>query len=295
MEIIIGKRRDATMKSAFNRWDSHEKSTWAYQIFNQYSLELGKQTQAHKAASQRVYSTLGIEGAEWADDVGTHFQFSPAKKAALFPDLKDWSKTYNAFDNWVNLNSLVFSSSNLETFMETVIRLALESDPGIIFGSSKVIDGAVLLKHQQTYKYGFDEEVTKCTKGDWQSRISGFEKLFGNVPAKISDNIAELETIRRLRNSVAHAIGRDIEDSRTHGVKEILPIEKISRTRTNKYHTLIRHVAKTIDVQLLGNHIGEYQLVYFYHSIYPNLRPDIHPSERAIILKKEVGRIGASQ
>jgi hypothetical protein len=175
--------------------------------------------------------------------------------------------------------------------MATVIRLALESDPGLIFGSSKVIDGVILLKQQQAYKYEFDSEITNCTKGDWQSRISGFEKLFGKVPAQMIENIAELEAVRRLRNNVAHAIGRDIEDSRIHGVKKILPIEKVSNDRTNKYHAIIRQVAKSVDDQLLRDHIGEYQAIYFYHTMYPELRQDIHPSERAVIFKKGIGRI----
>lgn len=279
------------MKSSFKRWIPRDKSTWPFQSFSQYSLELGKQLQAHKAASKKAYNILGLKNAKWEDNVETHFQFSPSKKAAIFSDLKDWSNAHNAFDNWVNLNSLVFSSSNLETYMATAIRLALESDPGLIFGSSKVIDGVILLKQQQIYKYEFDVEIMNCTKGDWQSRISGFEKLFGHVPAKIIDNISELETVRRLRNNVAHAIGRDIEDSRIHGVKKVLPIEKISNGRTNKYHTIIRQVAKSIDELLLRNHIGEYQAIYFYHSIYPDLRQDIHPSQRAIIFKKGIGRI----
>lgn len=283
----------ASSQAAFKRWVCREESTWPFQMFTQYSLEQGKQVQAHKAASRRVYRTLGADGAQWPDKIDAHFQFDPAKKAAIFQDLKDWSDTYNAFDNWVNLNSVLFSSSNLETYLATVIRLALESDPGLTLGKSRLIDGTVLLKYPSASPRDLEPFIVQCTKGDWQSRLSGIKGLFGVVPQEIAQNIADLERIRRLRNSVAHAIGRDIEDSRVHGVKQILPIERISQRRTNLYHTRIQSVAKAVDRQLLANNIGEFQIVHFYHSIYPGLRADVHPNQRAVYLKTEVGRFGA--
>lgn len=276
-----------------DRWKCHEVSTWPFQRFKRYSLELGKNLQAHIAASKKVFKVLGEEGATSVDDCTSFFQFSPPKKANIYSDINDWSKAYNGFDNWVNLSSIVSSTSNLEIYIATVIQLALESDPGLFFGKSRIIDGAYLLKYLGYEKFQFGHEVVNCIKGDWQSRAAAFEKIFKKVPQKITDNIGELEVIRNLRNQFGHAIGRDIEDARVHGAKEILPITKLSRTRANKYHTLLRSVAKSIDVQLLGDHIGEYQIIHFYHYLVPRLRMDIHPSERAMIYKKKVGRFGA--
>ena len=262
-------------------------------MFTQYSLEHGKQVQAHEAALRRAYRTLATEGSEWEDKIDTHFQFDPPKKAAIFSDLRDWSNSYNAFGNWVNLNSVLFASSNLETYLATVIRLAIQSDPGLTIGKSRLIDGTYLLRHPGSSPRDFEPLIAHCTMGDWQSRVSGLKYLFGTVPPEVTDSLNFLEEIRTLRNSIAHAIGRDIEDSRVHGVKQILPIARLTRRRTNLLHTKIQLVAKAIDRQLLANNIGEFQVIHFYHRLYPTLRTDIHPSERAMSLKNEVGKFGA--
>lgn len=47
------------------------------------------------------------------------------------------------------------------------------------------------------------------------------------------------------------------------------------------------------DCVIRGEHIGEFQAIRFYHELYPTLRKDIHPSQRAMILKKAIGRFKA--
>jgi len=37
---------------------------------------------------------------------------------------------------------------------------------------------------------------------------------------------------------------------------------------------IIRNISKEIDTQLLTNHIGEFELIHFYHRIKSELRPD---------------------
>lgn len=83
-----------------------------------------------------MYKKLG-PSAKWEDDVTQHFEFDDAEKSELYSDLKDWSNSFNQYDNWVNLNSILVFSSNLETYMASAITLALESDPGTLFGASK--------------------------------------------------------------------------------------------------------------------------------------------------------------
>lgn len=283
----------ARSRVRFARWSSHEISTWPYQVSNQYNLEVGKQIQAHRAGSRKAYASLGEEGASWADPVDAWLTFVPPKKAGIFRDLKDWSASYNAFDNWINLNSIVATSSILETYLATVVRLALESDPGIVLGRSRLVDGVHLLKAGKYENFRFGEKVVACTRGDWQSRISGFATLFGEVPSAIQDSLGDLEAIRNLRNSVAHAIGREIEDSRLHGAKAILPIRRISNALTNKYSAVMTRVAKAVDAQLLERHIGDYEVLHFYHRLAPKLKAKKHPSERAVALKKEIGGFGA--
>jgi hypothetical protein len=276
----------------FQRWRSREDSTWPFQVFREYNFELERILFAHISARAYVYRGLKAAGAAWTDDVHTYLSFHFPNQGGIYSNLKDWSNSYNQFDNWTNLNSVIALTSNLETYMASVISLALESDPGLLLGISRGVDGASILKHGST-RVDYDDKVTSCTKGEWQSRSSAFAAIFGSVPSAITDHLSELDKIRNLRNKVGHAFGRDIDQARKHGVKNILPMETLKLETTLEYRKLLFGVAKAIDVQLIGAHIGEFQAIQFYHELYPRLRKDVHSSERAVLLKKEIGRFKA--
>lgn len=276
----------------FNRWNSITKSTWSFQVFNKYNDELNNMIWAQTGASKSVYGNLVLTSAEWTDPASKYFSFDVPKGEEAFLDLKSWSNSFNNFHNWVNLNSLMAISSNLETYIATVVSLALESNPGILFASPKSIDGVILLKKGAKKTDINQILITSITKGDWQSRVNAFIKTFGDTASTINFKIGDLEKIRNLRNKVGHAFGRDIDGSRNHEVKEILKIESLNDAKLKKFQRLIWSTAKSIDVYLLNNHIGEFQAISYYHRLFESLRKDIHQSERAIILKKKLGGFG---
>ena len=273
---------------AFDRWCPHEESTWIFQVFKAYDEELEKNIFSFYSASKYVYKKLGESGAKWNDLPTDHFAIS-VKKSILFQSLKGWSDSFNAFSNWNNLNTLMGICSNFETYLESVITLSIESDPGILFGASKSIDGVKYLKYESCTKFNIKEIVTNCVKGDWNSRWSNIVKLFPNIPNTIEKKISDLERIRKLRNNIAHAFGRDIESSRQHIIKQKLTIDTISERKVQQYKYLLWGIAKEIDSYLLNNHIGEYQFLCLYHSIYPELNHEVHSSMRAVKLKKKLG------
>ena len=278
-------------QKTFDRWIPNEKSTRTFQVFQKYNNELEKNIWAFFPTSKEIYKNLGKNSAKWTDKVESHFEFTD-KKNELYNDLQEWSNSYKQFDNWVNLNVIMSISANFETYLASVISLALKSNPGIIFGASKMVDGITILKNGAPTKLNFEEEVIKCTKGDWSSRIASFEKIFGEAPELLTKNVSSLEQIRKLRNKVGHSFGRDIEEAREHAIKKVIPTETISRTRTLKYQSLLWSIAKSVDIFLLENHIGTYQALNFYHTLYQEMRKDVHPSIRAVKLKTEVGRTG---
>lgn len=253
---------------------------------------------AHLASHGYAYKTLG-KTASWKDPVSRHFDLDHEIYASTFKDVKAWSQSYNTFDNWVNLNSVMAMSSNLETYMSTVIRLALESDVGVLFGASKKIDGIGIIKHGKLQPFDFNEQIIACTKGEWNGRVSAYKKIFGSAPSVVSNNISHLEKIRRLRNNIGHSFGRDLEKSREHDVIEIAEMEKISRENTIKLQKTIFGVAKAIDEQLLKNHVGEFQPLYFYHNLRPTLKHDDEnvlrkAGNHAAVFKKKIGNFGAT-
>lgn len=282
-------------KRTFERWKTLMESSWAFQVFIKYNYELNGMLLANKVAKKLIYPTLKARGATWTDPAHVHFDFGPFKKGTeKIIDLKSWSKSYNIFHNWTNLNGLMAMSANHETYISSVVALALESDPGVLFESPKSIDGAMLLK-KGVSEYSFKKDVIiSVTKGDWNARISAFRKVFGSVPTALEAKLGELEKIRNLRNKLGHAFGRDINDSRNHEVKHIESMENLSDVKLEKYQNTIWSTSKSIDKYLLKTHIGEFQAVAFYHRIYDSLRKDVHQSDRAIILKKQLGAFGDS-
>ncbi len=277
----------------FTRWVSRERSTWPLQVFRKYNHELNLLYCAHLASSANVYAHLGSVGAEWNDRAEKHLDFLAAKeRVTLFGNLKDWSESANVFENWVRLNVIVAIASNLETYMAAVIQLAIDSDPGLLIGASKAVDGVSLLKRDVT-QIGAEAVITDCTRGSWSSRVAAYSGAFGEAPKRLFENISELDAMRRLRNDVGHAFGRDIERARMHGTKEIIPMQPLSKQRADKLQNIAMETAKAIDSHLLRHHVGEYQAVHFYHKMFPALRKDVHGNQRAVFLKKELGRFKA--
>ena len=248
---------------------------------------------AFENSRKYTYANLG-KSANWTDLPSTHFTFARPLRYDQFADLLDWSSGFNDLENWINLNTLVAISSNLETYLATVVPLALASDVGTLYGTTRKIDGVQILKHGHAKAFDFEEHVLACTKGAWSARLAAYEKYFGRSPKAFSSNISALEKIRVIRNNVAHSFGRDIEASRNQQEVKTLPIEKLSRDSLLKLQNVVWLVAKSIDVHLHQFHIGEYQALVFYHGIYPDLRKDLHPSMRAIELKKQIGGFGAT-
>lgn len=261
LQVVIVSRSTVT----FDRWKPREDLTWAMLVYQKHNAELTEMYMSHLSSFKFTYHELG-KTAKFEDDIETHFPAVDEMKYQGLDNVKSWSDSFNKFDNWVNLNCIMAMSANLETYISTVVKLALESDVGILFGASRRIDGIEIVKYGRQQPFDFDEQLIGCTKGDWNSRINIFKKTFGAVPGFVEANISDLEKIRVLRNNVGHAFGRDIDKSRSHEAIEISRMTKVSRERTIEYLRLLFKVAKEIDKQLFYNNICSYQDLYFYHN-----------------------------
>lgn len=284
----------ARSQRQFDRWKPREKSTWVFRVFKQHDAELLRMYTAFENSYKSTYKKLGESGAEWNDLPAKHFDYNKPFEYEQYKDLKEWSDSFNDLENWINLNALVTISSNFETYLSTVIPLALSSDVGVLYGVPHKMDGIEILKNGHEQPFNFNDIVIGCTKGDWSSRLAFYEKAFSKSPRIFSSNISSLDVIRRLRNDVAHAFGRDIEASRNHREIKKLPIKSLSRKRLLKFQKLVWKIAKSIDVQLHQFHIGEYQAILFYHEMLPELNKDVHASMRAVELKKRIGSFGTT-
>lgn len=273
----------------FERWESKFPHSWAYNVFNKHYDEMQKMYITFKNAHKYTYTTLGGSKASWSDYPSKHFKFKNPKEFWNFKDLKEWSNSFNDLENWMNLNTLVAISSNLEIYLSSIIPLAIESDVGILYGTPHRIDGIEIVKYGNRDKFDFTDKVISCTKGNWQSRTNSYKSIFGTLPSVLEKNISELDKIRNIRNDVAHAFGRDIEESRRRMEVTTLPILKLSDKRLNEIFILTKEIAKVVDEHLLNAHIGEYQMLLYYHELYPSLNKKCHSSERARTFRKIYG------
>lgn len=237
-------------------------------------------------ASEYVEKKVHTEGL----DIHTLFNVGKDEKRSIKNNVPDWASDYKEFNNWVRLNALMSLNSYFEIYLTTVLALAIESDPGQLHNTSKKIDGAMLLKYSNTYSYS--EAIKKCAVGEWSKRIAAYEKLFRFIPPQLLAKQADLEKIRKLRNNVGHAFGRDIQDSRERGVRQIKQIERLSQERLKKYLGTVYDVVLDIDKHLLETHIGAFELIYCYHELKKSFMAKHLTAERALEIRKKLGREG---
>lgn len=282
----------ASSNYIFDRWNTRYESSWAWSIFKQHNHEFLKMFRAFDNSYKYTFSNLKEHNAKLTDPINIHFKFPPEQDTNKCLNLEEWVDSYNQFENWTNLNALVSLLSTLEIYMATIIPLAVESDIGVLYGIPHSMDGITILKHNKKKPHGLEEIVTNCTKGTWDSRVNAYKKIFDTAPIELEKNISELDKMRCLRNDIAHAFGRNIESARDQNTISIQPSKKLKREKLLKYQRIIWETAKSIDDHLYPTHVGEYLNLLFFHKLYADLDPNLHPNQKAVIFKKEIGKFG---
>jgi len=252
----------------FERWKSKDDYTHAFRLFNKHHTLMNSIYWAYVPTfyyAKHNYTTVVKDNC----NITTHeaFLLSGKNSDRVEDNINKWYKNLKEYDNWTRLNVLVSVNSYFEIYLSSVISLAIESNPGILYKASKQIDGIRLLKFGDDKNYSFYNISEKITKGEWQQRISNYRSTFDYVPDELKIYNSELEEIRKLRNNMAHSFGRDINLSRDRKTVRILDTERISLDRLQRYMSIIREVARSIDAHLLNNHIGDYEMIHFYHQI----------------------------
>ena len=269
----------------FERWNLAWGSSWAYKLFQQHHRQINSLYWSHIGVKNSAFQSTRKYTEE--DPTSVLFQLSdPANKNLDIP-LGEWSKNYSDFDNWVRLNALVGITGYLEVFFKTIIRAAIESDPSVLHGASRVVDGVVYLKSNP--KYSLKEHADNVSIGDWNQRIAKYKKIFGSVPCVMEASVRELEDLRRTRNGVSHTFGRSSDDYDSIVDANAKPQKKISEEKLVKTLALIGKIAKEVEVDLASKHIGDFESVYFYHQWDKVIDPN-HQTEPKV-LKKKIGQL----
>ena len=144
----------------FDRWNHVQLHTWPFKVYKQYNEELSHFLWTDYSASKYVYKQLGKSGAKWTDEPHKHLSFPV--HVWNFKTMQEWSDLYNERQNHFYLDCVMSLSSNLETFLSSIIALAIESSPGVLLGAPKSIDGVYMLKHHPMDKESYNEKITLC-------------------------------------------------------------------------------------------------------------------------------------
>ncbi|MCI3923811.1 hypothetical protein MO973_26650 [Paenibacillus sp. TRM 82003] len=246
----------------FTRWESTPGSTLSHRLFKQHHNEINGLYWSHMLAAKRTLNTVGKADKRLRPTTVFTVPRKHLKKIA--PTLERWEKDYKDFNNWVRLSASVAINSYMEIYLRNISTLAIESNPGLIIGAPGAIDGVTLLKTREGYSYS--EYAVHFTKGDWNTRIQHFERLFGEAPAKLKEYAKELNELRRMRNGVGHSFGRSTEDYETGLNLELKPMMRLSEDRFGFWLRMADEVTEAIDEHLKRGHIGQYERLLYYHS-----------------------------
>ncbi len=256
--------------SGFDRWvpplDQHQKiaRSWAFKRFRRFHSEINDMYWAMVASSKVAFSNT--RGYAKKDSMLAAFNFEAKDVGYREITLEEWGKRLRDFQNWSRLNVLMALSSYFENYLQAIGNLSLESNPGLLFKTSRVLDGVRLLKREK--RYVFIEKTIDLVKGSWPARISAFQRLFNGCPSKLEESLGELEKIRLIRNSIGHAFGRTLSTKDLLEVVYYHPMERVSEKRLKRWLGLVFEIANEIDTFLLREHIGAYELVRYYHYWY---------------------------
>ena len=253
----------------FDRWTSSYEHSLPYRVFKAYDDELFSYITNLERNNDYIYSHLKKDGAQW-ETKAYNFGLTEADKKQT---VREWSERNNKYRNWARLSFMMSCCSLFENYIASIIKEVIESDPGIIIGFSHSVDGIQLMKHSGQLSNEIIEPIIKnCTKGEWQSRLVYLNRLTKQIPQILNDSISELEVMRKLRNDFGHAFGRDIQRSQNYFEPTISPIHPLSIARFNKFHFIIRNIVRELDKALMHNHIGNFEPLLQFHTIYPKIQ-----------------------
>lgn len=254
------------MAAQFDRWKHALPYSGPFLVYKQYYEELNRYYWASYSAHKLTYREMTQKGYTWQSNPETVLELP--KHNHSFNTMRSWANAYNELQVWTRLNVVTSLASILETYMDSICGLAIESNPGVLINSSKSLDGVHLLKTKRLDHEVIAAAIRDVSKGMWGERRKVFDALFGGHPAELDQYEADLEDLRNKRNSVGHAFGRDINKARRFEEINPLPLDGIRQDHLIHFFDITLKVAKAVDQYLLENHIGEYQALYSFHVFY---------------------------
>lgn len=245
--------------------------TLAWRLFKRHHTHFNDIFWANRAASKHAFAaTRPFE----RNDPATNVFALPEQDRRLATTLGAWADGYSGFNAWAQMAAVIAICGYLETYLAQIGTAALESCPALIFGGSAQVDGVILLKSGNTYD--FYSHTEPLVRGDWQARVSAYERLFGACPFR--NEIGRLERLRALRNDAGHSFGRDIKRMRFSESSLVQSLPRISDEDVHAFLELADGVATSTESHLGIAYVGSYEIIRLFH----NWRASLNPAPSSI-------------
>lgn len=183
-----------------------------------------------------------------------------------FKDSTEWEKGSDEFRNWTRQHVLISAASLLEVYVQSAATAALSAKPELVDRSLENVDGIAFIKHPGKVPLHFSKlvsgRVDGLTKGLWVDRFRRMSQTFGALPSALLALTKDLQSIQDQRNRIAHSYGVAGELRRTPWQ----PLEAITvlPARLVAAITSVSSAIKHIDDDVLGPHIGAYEILHEY-------------------------------
>lgn len=247
------------MAYVFDRWIKPEQTSWALWQFSEYEAQLNHMYWSSVALEQ--FSMYHVRKAP-EESIRSVLKASGPNAARFDEERSLFLQHVKDMGNWKRASFIMAATGAMENYFQRAVLVALKSDPALLHGRPKAIDGV------QWLKIGIDpdhsEILTAITKGAWGSRYSKLKSLFGELP-DIRDNVDDLDKIRVFRNGVGHAFGRVLDDKPRllrRGTDEITPL---SEETFKKWLGQISGITREFDRHLVQHHIGDFESLLYLH------------------------------
>jgi hypothetical protein len=185
------------------------------------------------------------------------------------PTIAKMSKMVSAVARWQRLTSVILLTSAFERFLQQLAVTAFNSDPLLVPGFPKRVDGLTLRKYNSEVTAPALEELTT---GAWSQRISAYRRHFRYVPVELEQAEGPLEQLRLLRNRVAHnfAYAPQGEESIIHVAEgarrqfHSAAQDSIADDKLYEYFLLLGKLTSVIDTDLATRFVGNFEVPALY-------------------------------
>jgi hypothetical protein len=248
----------------FDRWVSPSGRTIAYRLAKRDLEEIGQFEGHVQGVLNHAQREIALNPREpWFTNL---INYGSTLKARYKVKTADAAPQLISAANWTRLASLVFTASALELYIRRVVGLAIESDPGLLIGAPRVVDGASRLKHGGSLDVS--AAVKECTEGVWSKRHFALERFFGGLP-RTHGVLGDLDKLQTTRNAIAH------DFARTSVAKDFWYLDPAQVQRLAVTSVTQNRLVMSIKAALIARdeldavavkHIGALETIRFWHA-----------------------------